>query len=285
MSKIFDAMNKVESPDSAGALAPLFEGIDSSRLPARAPATEAVAGSDEARVEASESGTLRVSALSPVFPLDDAHPEAAEQYRIIRTKLLHHALQPRVIEITSPSSGDGKTVTAVNTAACLALKDDCSVLLIDADLRRSSVADLLGLKAEPGLADVLAGRMSADAAIHEVREIPNLSILTAGGRVKNPAELLDSERWKELIEECRLRFRYVIVDTTPVAAVADYELVQFVCDGVVLVLRPDHTDRKLCTNALTIIPKGKLLGTVLNCVEDWFLWKGRRGYGYYGSKK
>lgn len=72
----------------------------------------------------------------------------------------------------------------------------------------------------------------------------------------------------------RNHFSYIILDTTPVAAVADYHLVEAASDGVILVLRPDHTPRAALSEALQVVPKGKLLGAVLNAVPDWFL--GRR---------
>jgi Mrp family chromosome partitioning ATPase len=74
----------------------------------------------------------------------------------------------------------------------------------------------------------------------------------------------------------------VIVDATPVAAVADYALVQAACDGVVMVVRQDHTERTPLNNAFRVVPKDKLLGVVLNCVENWFLWK-THGHGYYSG--
>jgi capsular exopolysaccharide synthesis family protein len=283
MSKLFDALRRadpagadLDADERSAAPAPVPEAV-----PVVAPAAaEAIEAKPEAAPGPNRTVSLRVSALSPIFPFEEGQTQAAEQYRIIRTKLLHHPAGPRVVVISSPSPGDGKTVTAVNVAAALALKENTSTLLIDADLRRPSVARLLGLAPSPGLADVLTGRGDAVSAIARVEEFPNLSVLTAG-EAKAPAELLDSERWRQLIGYARKHFRYVVLDATPVASVADYELVQLVSDGVVLVVRPDHTDRKMCTQALDLVPKQKLVGVVLNCVENWFLWKSH-GYGYYG---
>jgi len=92
--------------------------------------------------------------------------------------------------------------------------------------------------------------------------------------------LLDSSRWTALCASVRQQFKYVIFDTPPIAAVADYDLIQAHCDGVVLVVRPDHTDRKQCMQAIEAIPKDRLLGVVLNCVSDWFMWK-TQGYHSY----
>jgi Mrp family chromosome partitioning ATPase len=75
------------------------------------------------------------------------------------------------------------------------------------------------------------------------------------------------------------QFRYIIVDSPPIAAVADYDLLQSVCDGVVVVVRPDHTSRTACKRALESVPKDKLLGVLLNCVTPWFL-GGSSGYDY-----
>lgn len=223
---------------------------------------------------------LRLSALDPIFPFEEEHSTAAEQYRMIRTRILHHPKKPRILVITSASSGDGKTVTSINLAAALALKRDEPILLIDADLRRPKVGEMLGFPSMPGLSDVLSGRATLDDALVRTKELSNLWILAAGDDIENPAELLDSQRWRALIDEVRNRFSYIVLDATPVAAVADYELVQIVSDGVIVVARPDHTERKHCLEVIASVPKEKSLGLILNCVEDWFLWK-TPTYGYY----
>jgi Mrp family chromosome partitioning ATPase len=76
----------------------------------------------------------------------------------------------------------------------------------------------------------------------------------------------------------------VIVDAPPIAAVADYELIQASCDGVLVIVRPDHTDRTLVNRAFELIPRQKRLGVVLNCAYDWFLWKTHESYYYTASR-
>jgi capsular exopolysaccharide synthesis family protein len=228
--------------------------------------------------------SLQVSALTPVFPfLDEAQSAAAEQYRIIRTKLLHSARKPQLVVVSSPSSGDGKTITSINIAAALSLKENLSVLLVDADLRRPMVAELLGIPSAPGLAEVLSGRVSLGSAVVRAREFPNLCILPAGEGGHSATELLHSERWRLIIQQFRSQFDVVIMDATPIAVVADYELLQHVSDGVIVVVRPDHTERKACTSALQAVPKEKFIGIVLNCMKDWWLSK-TYDYDYYGKK-
>jgi capsular exopolysaccharide synthesis family protein len=222
---------------------------------------------------------LRVSALSPIFPFDTGHHAAADQYRIIRTKLLHHPRKPHVIVVSSASSGDGKTITSINVAASLALKPDARVLLVDGDLRRPCIADSLGIPREPGLAQVLDGSSSFESAVMRVEQIPNLFLLPAGGAPPDTAELLEGRNWHLFLRQIREQFSNVVFDAPPVATVADYELLQLACDAVVMVARPDHTDRTACMKALQTVPREKLLGIVLNAVENWWLWKSP-GYAY-----
>jgi capsular exopolysaccharide synthesis family protein len=226
---------------------------------------------------------LRVSTATPIFPFEETESPAAEQYRIIRTKILHHPKSPKVLAVSSASSGDGKTVSSINIAAALALKQDTRTLLIDADLRRRSVAGMLGITSSPGLSEVLCNLSDLDTALVQAEQFPNLSILTAGDVQASPAEMLDLNRLRSLLEQAKQRFEYIILDATPVVAVADYELVQMACDGVIVIARPGNTDRTACINLLRTVPKEKLIGVVLNCVQDWWLWKTPR-YSYSNKK-
>jgi capsular exopolysaccharide synthesis family protein len=303
MSKIFDALRKAEQFRADGVADSVLEDAIAANSSAtavgtvltEAPATAASfipaeaepvveARLPEIKPPAPRVAALQVSALAPVFPFEDLHSHAAEQYRMIRTKILHHPLQPRAIVVSSPTSGDGKTVTAINLAAVLALKKDTRVLLVDADLRRRDVHRVLGIPEKPGLADVLSGATSLEESIVRLEQFANLWVLPAGSGDRNPAELLESRRWREVIGDCRQRFTHVVIDATPIAAVTDFELIQLACDGVVLVVRPDHTNRGACHKALEAVAKEKMIGTVLNCVEEWFLWK-PQGYGYYYSSR
>ena len=124
------------------------------------------------------------------------------------------------------------------------------------------------------------GTCRLEDAIVRLEQFPNLCVLPSGKPTAHPTELLDSNRWTALCASVRQQFKFVILDTPPIAAVADYDLIDAQCDGVVLVVRPDHTDRKLCMQAIDIVPKDRLLGVVLNCVRDWFLWKTQDYYSY-----
>jgi capsular exopolysaccharide synthesis family protein len=230
------------------------------------------------RVRSQEAG---IPEGSVVYPFDSRDQRAAEQYRIARTKFLHHPYSPRIMAITSPQAGDGKSVTALNLAGTLALKGNHSVLLVDADLRRSALAGLLGIPTYPGLEEVLREQCSLSEAIVHVNLTPAIYVLPAGGRASHPAELFESTRWAHACEQMRSEFDHVVIDTTPVGVVADYELVERVVDGVIVVVRPDHSDRTVCLAALQAISRDKLLGVILNCVPEQF--SGTNGYRNYES--
>jgi capsular exopolysaccharide synthesis family protein len=226
---------------------------------------------------------LHITVQSPVFPFEDAHWAASEQYRILRTKITHHAAQPRLIVISSPGAGDGKTISAINLAGALSLKRDGKVLLVDADLRRSAVHSRLGISGSPGLADVLAGTCTLQQALLHINDLPNLYVMPAGTPPTNPVELLDRPEWPALGSGLREMFRYIIADSPPVAAVADYDVIQAVADAVILVVRPDHTNRQLSQKALETVSKTKLIGVLLNGVPDWFLGQKGSSTSYYYS--
>jgi capsular exopolysaccharide synthesis family protein len=223
--------------------------------------------------------SLRVAGTGPVLPFEEAS-QASEQYRILRTKIVQHPQYPRTIVVSSALPRDGKSVTAINLAGALSLKGDSRVLLIDADFRHPSLWLQLGLEEQPGLAEVIEGLALLDEAIIQAREYPNLFVLPAGKPESNPSELLDSDSFTALFGRLKRMFKYLIIDSPPIATVADYDLLSAVSDGVIVVIRPDHTSRQACKKALDSVPKEKSLGVVMNCVPDWFLGK-MHGYGAY----
>jgi capsular exopolysaccharide synthesis family protein len=283
---------------AASVVEPIFEKRPVVQLPQREESFEIPEPADKAWPEAIETAlvpglpdvdtkppakqlSLRVSDASPLLSPKHEDHRAAEQYRIVRTRIFHQLAGSSITVIASPGMGDGKTVTAVNLAAALAHKSEDKVILIDADLRLSKVHERLGIAKAPGLAEVLSGACALEDAMLQVEQLPNFYVLPAGQAQTNPTELLDSSNWRALLDRLRNEFRRTIVDSPPVEVVADYDLIAASCDGVVLVVRPDHTSRPLLTSALAKV-KGKLIGVLINDVEDWFLWKhGSPSYSYY----
>lgn len=299
MSKIFDMLTRGRG-EIADEILPLVEPQPERQTHVRMETESGAASPPKADAQAMPQATpgkapslaairtmsLRLPSPSPILPFEDGQWRPSEQYRILRTRISQHPKQPHLIVVSSPAPGDGKSVSAVNTAGALSLKSEGQVLLLDADLRKSSIHLQLGLPESPGLADVLKGTCTLEEAVVRIQEFPSLFVMSAGTPASNPAELLDSAAWPNLCARLRSLFRYVVLDSSPVGAVADYDLIQAVCDGVILVVRPDHTNRLLCQKSLENIPKAKFLGVLLNCVPDWS--PARRlgaDYYYYSSEK
>lgn len=279
MGKIFNALRRAEGeiPDG-GSRSSGKEQDAGNRAAGQAPAPEAPPAGRVRTV------SLLVSDLTPLLSAGRLDYAAAEQYRILRTRLIQHPKAPALVVISSPGMGEGKTVTAVNLAGALALRSEEKVLLLDADLRRSATSVYLGIHRKPGLAEVLASDCRLEDALLQAEQRSNFYLLPAGDPSANPAELFDSPHWPALTGHLRRQFRHVIIDSPPVEAVADYDLISAACDGVILVVRPDHTHRRACAGALKKVGE-KLLGVVLNGADEWFLWKWPTSYDYsYGRK-
>jgi capsular exopolysaccharide synthesis family protein len=282
MGKIFEALvtGKREATEF---LIPLLQGQDRSdgSVEIKAPPSHDETPNDCIARKAVEddislveirSLCLNPAGGSPILPFDGVgDSQATDQYRILRTKITQHRTQPRIILISSPGTGDGKSVSAVNLAGALSLNSDAKVLLMDADFRRATIHAHLGLPPTPGLTDVLAGTSQLGKAIVSAAELPNLFILPSGSPTASPAELLEGVQWRALISQLRKLFRFVVIDTPPVEVVAEYSVIQATCEGILLVIRVDHTKREMYRLALRAIPPAKFLGVLVNCVPDWWL--------------
>jgi capsular exopolysaccharide synthesis family protein len=210
----------------------------------------------------------------------EKNEHAIEQYRAVRTKILLSPKAPTTLVVSSPGTGDGKTLTAINLAATFAGKGEQDVLLVDADLRRPAVHSRIGMQQGPGLADVLNGKSSLEEAMLRIKQLSNLFVLPSGESLGNAGDLLDSPAWRTLVSRLRAQFRTVIYDSPPVDVFTDYDLIATACDGVILVLTPDCTDRYLAFRALEKVG-GKLVGVLINRAEDWLLWKYHPSNYYY----
>lgn len=289
MSKIFEALRKTEGELAEVAKAVLAEGTPAAPAgPNNASASVSQPAPDSPEIQLDDNQTVRsvtIGAHSPMLPFDGSNGEAEEQYRIIRTKINHHPGQPRILLVSSAMAGDGKTISAINLAVALSLQENLRVLLLDCDFRRSSASRLLGLAAGPGLGEVLRNEVSLEESLVRIKQFPNLYILPPGVTSPGPAELLTSAGWQSLLELCRAEFRFVVFDAPPIGSVAEYESLQLTCDGIVLVVRQDHTNRRLWQRALETVPKAKQIGVILNCVDNWFLWKTHGYYSYSGNSR
>ena len=149
--------------------------------------------------------------------------QVAEAFRAVRTSILLSSMEkpPKVLMVTSALPQEGKTTISSNLAAALAQRGG-RVLLVDADLRRPRIQKSMQLPfSAMGLSTVLAGTQTAEEAIVQSPELPNLDVLTAGPPPPYPAELLGSQRMKSLIARWRTVYEHVVIDTPPVLSVTD----------------------------------------------------------------
>jgi capsular exopolysaccharide synthesis family protein len=201
----------------------------------------------------------------------------AEAYRGVRTALFFSARGgQRVIQVTSPDMGDGKTTLAANLAVSVA-QSEKKTLLIDADLRRPRIAALFGLDNDRGLTSYLAGEANVDDLIRK-SGVTGLHLLTTGPIPPNPAELLSLPRFKELLISLKTQYDFIIIDTPPLLAVTDPCAVVPHVDAVLLTLRLSKTARPHATRAREILKTldARVIGVVVNGVGG----DGMPGYGY-----
>jgi capsular exopolysaccharide synthesis family protein len=211
-----------------------------------------------------------------------AHSEMAsvyaEAFRNLRTSLLYSAPDhpPKTIMVTSLQPEDGKTSTVTNLATTLAQLGAGEVLVIDADMRRPNLHEILGVGQAPGLSTFLTGQASLEQVIVPTR-VPNLSMIPAGRSPLNPAELLASERLGQTLETLGRRFAHIVLDTGPIFGVSDALILAARVEGVVLVLRQGRASRDVAQRAIRNLMSvhSRLLGVILNDVDV-------QGYGYYG---
>jgi succinoglycan biosynthesis transport protein ExoP len=223
--------------------------------------------SDEA---ARDSAGFEGAALDPVL-ITYYRPQSkeAEAYRGVRTALYFgtRGANLRVIQITSPNRGDGKTTLSANLSVSIA-QSGKRVLLIDADFRRPRLHKLFALPAATGLAPVLAGTAVLNDAIQE-SVVAGLSILPCGPRPPDPAELLSSPRLQEILESARERYDFVLVDTPPLLAVTDPGVVAPRVDGVLLNIRVSKNSRPDAERAKEVLSTlgATMIGVVVNAVS------------------
>lgn len=205
----------------------------------------------------------------------------AEAFRNLRTSLLYSAPDrpPRTLIVTSLQPEDGKTSIACNLAITLAQLGAGEVLLIDGDMRRPNLHEILGVEQAPGLSTLLTGQAELGHIVRDTR-IPNLLVIPSGRVPLNPAELMASRRLGQALEALGGRFAHIVVDTPPLFGVSDAAILAPRVDGVVLVLRHGRASRDGAQRAIQLLGSmhARLLGVVLNDV----LLRGAGYYGYYG---
>ena len=191
---------------------------------------------------------------------------AAEQYRAVRLAIetLRHERGVRVVGVSSPGRGEGKTMTALNLAGALAQAPDARVVLVEADLRHPAAARYLGLSAPRGLSSYLLDHtMSLDSVLQRPPSIA-FAVVPAGAASSMPYELLKSPRLAALLTELRQRFDFVLVDTPSALPFPDVGILRDLVDGFVVVVRANRTPKEMLQDTMSVLGRQRTLGLVFN---------------------
>jgi capsular exopolysaccharide synthesis family protein len=205
----------------------------------------------------------------------------ADQYRALRhrVQVAHEDAGATVFAVTSAGPGEGKTITALNLAGALAQSLDTRVLVVDADVRRPSIAYYLRLPDTglPGLGDIAWRQDCSLGKLTRRIDALNLSVLLAGDAQDGTYELLASDPVQKLIADARCAYDFVIIDTPPLLPLPDSQLLARWADGIVLVVSAHRTPREVAMDALERIDPAKLVAVAFNG-DDRPL---SQYYGYY----
>lgn len=205
-----------------------------------------------------------------LITLTDPRSPISEAYRTLRTNLSFYSLDNplRSLVVTSPAPNEGKSTTIANLAVTIA-QSGRRTILVDCDLRRPSLHDLFGLKAEPGFTDlVLADSMELPL---QATGIENLWLLAAGAKPPNPADLLGAKKVDQIIARLQEEADMVLFDAPPVMAVTDAAVLGAKVDGVLLVIQAGKTKRDHAERAKETLEKARVRivgATLTNAPKD-----------------
>jgi succinoglycan biosynthesis transport protein ExoP len=218
--------------------------------------------------------------VMPLLALNDPRHIYAESYRSLRSALLFLAMEgarPKVLLIASATPGDGKSTVAANLARTLALSGS-RVLLVDGDLRKGHLHRLLGLKREPGLAELLAQNCDPDKVVQQ-DSLPNLTFISCGGYDSgNPGDLFLGSGLDRILARWRQEFDFVVIDSSPLFAADDASCLAPKVDGTLFVVRNRQSSARAVREALDLLAQrqARILGIVFNGVDAT-----ARSYHYY----
>jgi exopolysaccharide/PEP-CTERM locus tyrosine autokinase len=195
-----------------------------------------------------------------------------------------------LVMVTSALPGDGKTFTALNLALSIARERDSSVLLIDADVAKAHMSELLGIRGRPGLTELLEKPGMDPASVIQATDIDGLRVMAAGQRHDSLPELMASQRMRELTAQlaARNRDRVIIFDSSPLLATNESQVLAKLVGQILLVVRANGTPRNAVEEAVALLDRSKYVGVVLNQLRTLFglgtYYSGHYNYNYGGSQ-
>jgi capsular exopolysaccharide synthesis family protein len=200
--------------------------------------------------------------------LTESEGLAAENFRFLGVRL-RHLRRERLLKkllITSTIPHEGKSMVAANLACTLARRGQQKTLLLEGDVRRPSLSQLLGLNKLHGVCELLQNDSSQISNIYHL-EGPGFWIMPAGNTTGNPLELLQSRRLPALMDQLAALFDWIVIDCPPILPLADTSVWSKLSDGILLVARQGTTDKRHLQQGLEAIDHEKLIGAVLNCSQ------------------
>jgi capsular exopolysaccharide synthesis family protein len=268
MSRVFDALRRAESESGKKVPEIADSFFDSHAVPR-----------EDLKVS---TENIQIAAEDRIFVHTSPHGMGGERFRQLKSHLLElrSAGTLRTILVASPSAQDGKSTVALNLATVLSEKGKSRVLLLEADLRRPSIATKLRLKPGPGLTNYLSGKCSAMAAMRKIDPL-EIYVLCAGEASDAPLELLQSSRYSDLLVSLATQFDWIIIDAPPVVPVPDTMVLRKLVDATLLVARAGQTTGESLDDTIKQFQGSPVLGILLNCAEKL---DGRYSK-YYGRKE
>ena len=249
-------------------------------IPHFRPDRAAIGGRRRAAAPSPEGGAIAATSL---VALANPGGVVLEAYRALRTNLAFALAEqpPKVVVVTSPTPGDGKSTTTANLAASLA-QQKLRVLVIDADMRRGALHRTLGGVRGPGLSELLTGRADVAGVLQSLSfgAIGRIDLISTGTVPPNPAELLASPRLIDLLEALEPQYDTILIDSPPVTNVSDAMILAPHADGLLLVARGNKTERGAVRFAMEQLGtvRAKVMGTILN---DFDIGRAEAYGGYY----
>lgn len=218
-----------------------------------------------------------ITELNPKSPISEA-------YRALRTNIQFSSIDEpvKVILVTSAQPEEGKSTTISNLAVTYA-QEGKRVLIVDADLRKPTIHRYMSASNRLGLSNLLAGQFKVEDVAMDTR-IPNLSLISSGTIPPNPSELLSSKRMHTLLAQLKEEYDMVLIDSPPILAVTDSQILSSICDGVVMVINHGKVKREAARRAVSLLAyaKAKILGVVLNNKD---MSRDESSYYYYYANK
>ncbi len=232
------------------------------------------------------SGVAAFNIHDSVVAFHDKAAEITEEYRSLRARLtaLNTTGENQIIAITSSIPKEGKSVTTMNLAWVISEIKHFRVLMIDGDFRRSSLASMMGISEYPGLADLLRGEARLEDVIRPT-PVPNLHVMPAGTTQEfNAAELLSTQKTASVLQECKRRYQYCIVDTPPASTVSDASVIGPLCSGVLFIVRMGKTPEPIAKSTIRLLQSNNV--NILGCILAGHREStGRHRRYYYGYHK